>query len=77
MSWPTRGHSAPVDELALRLAVIGDGLLLIPDGDENCELHVVHAGRARCLGRGMCTVAALRVLDELDLRRERRGAAVI
>jgi hypothetical protein len=70
-------ESVPVDELALRDAVSGDGLLLTEHGGEEWELHAVHAGHARCLGRSLSTVAALHVLDGLDLVRDSLRAAAI
>ena len=63
---PLRDNDVAVDELSVRGAVIGDGLMLRRDGREAVTIHTVEGGRARLLGSFPTAAEAWRALDDLD-----------
>jgi hypothetical protein len=67
MSRKAGAERVPVDELAVRDAVIANGLMLIPLSNDQCELHAIHGGYAHCFGTALRTSDALRIVDELDV----------
>jgi hypothetical protein len=62
-------NEIPVDALDLRDAVIGDGVLLIPDRDGTLSLYSVAGGYARALGTFGDAAGAWAALDALDQSR--------
>ena len=61
-----RSKDVVVDELSLRGAVIGDGLMLRGRGGDGVSLHTITGGRAVLLGQVATAAEAWSALDELD-----------
>jgi hypothetical protein len=69
---PRTGRKLAVDDLDLREAVIGDGLLLIPGRDGYEYLYATDQGWAYYLGRFWDVVAGWKILDAVDLGKAHR-----
>jgi hypothetical protein len=54
------------DDLNLKGAVLGEGLVLRPERDGRLTIHAVEAGRVTHVGTFESAAAALAALDELD-----------